>query len=280
MKSRKTKDFGFTLIELLVVIAIIAILAAMLLPALSKAKLKAQGIQCMNNHRQLLLAWKMYVDDNNDTLPNSTGGPYVWVGGSMDFSSNPVNWDPNVNIKTSLLWPYCGNSLGVFKCPGDHSTVLNSKRERMPRVRSMSMQCWVGGRGDANGNPAAMAWSGNTSPTGGPWRVFHKSSDFVSPGPSDTFVFLDEREDSINDGFFVVDMDGYPVSPVQLVDSPASYHGGSGGLSFADGHSELHKWKSKFVLQPPLAGQVRPYPTPDAGNVDVAWMQEHATRQQ
>ncbi|NOS71655.1 MAG: hypothetical protein HOP33_17235 [Verrucomicrobia bacterium] len=103
-------------------------------------------------------------------------------------------------------------------------------------------------------------------------------------------MFLDEREDSINEGFFVVDMDGYNEvnpNPVQLVDSPASYHGGSGGFSFADGHSELHKWKSQFVLLPPLAGQNRPYPTPvssasdqAAMKADIAWMQERATRKQ
>jgi prepilin-type processing-associated H-X9-DG protein len=126
-----------------------------------------------------------------------------------------------------------------------------------------------------------MGWSDAT----GPWKTYRKSSDFRDPGPSSTFVFLDEREDSINDGFFVVDMDGYPGTPSQLVDSPASYHGGSGGLSFADGHSELHKWKSRFVLQPPLVGQIRPYPTPISGSPDpqvmaedVKWLQEHATR--
>ncbi|MBI3848928.1 MAG: type II secretion system protein [Verrucomicrobia bacterium] len=261
---------GFTLIELLVVIAIIAILAGLLLPALSRAKAKAQGIQCMNNHRQLLFAWRMYADDNNEVLPNAKHGPYEWVGGWLDFSSNPENWNPDVNLKTSILWPYCGKNAALFKCPADRSTVLNAARQRVPRVRTMSMLNWVGGRG--LGLP--MQWSDAT----GPWRIYRKSSDFLSPGPTGTFVFLDEREDSINDGFFVVSMDGYPNSPVELVDSPASYHGGSGGLSFADGHSELKKWKSKFVLQMPLKGQVRPYPTPDPGNVDVAWMQEHATR--
>jgi prepilin-type N-terminal cleavage/methylation domain-containing protein/prepilin-type processing-associated H-X9-DG protein len=269
---------GFTLIELLVVIAIIAILAAMLLPALSKAKQKALGIQCMSNQRQLLLAWKMYADDNHDRLPSASGGPSVWISGWMDFSSSVTNWDPSVTVKVSPLWPYC-KSTGIFKCPADSSTVVNTLRQSVPRDRSSSMLCWVGGRDDANGNPSALGWSGNNTAGGGPWHVYLKSSDFNNPGPSDTFVFLDERADSINDGFFVVDMDGYPGPPVQLVDSPGSYHGGSGGLSFADGHAELHKWKSQFVLQAPLAGQNRPYPTPDPGNVDVAWMQAHATRQ-
>ncbi len=179
-------------------------------------------------------------------------------------------------IKASLLWPYCGKSINIYKCPADRSMSASGRTASLPRLRTMSMLNWVGGRGDSAGRPAAMVWSDAT----GPWRVYRKTTDFIKPGASGTFVFLDEREDSINEGFFVVDMDGYPNSPVQLVDSPASYHGGSGGLSFADGHSELHKWKSRFVLQPPLAGQVRPYPTPDPGNPDVAWMQDHATRRE
>ena len=272
-KRKKSSFTAFTLIELLVVIAIIAILAAMLLPALSRAKAKALGIQCMNNHRQLMLAWQMYVGDNNETLPSCKGGPYQWIGGWLDFSGNQENWNPDINIKTGLLWPYCGNNLAIFKCPSDRSTVSYAAKV-FPRVRSMSMMNWVGGRADAIGRPAAMVWSDAT----GPWKVYRKSGDFNNPGAAGTFVFLDEREDSINDGMFVVDMDGYPNGAQSLVDSPASYHGGSGGLSFADGHSELKKWKSKFVLEPPLKGQARPYPTPDPGNPDVEWMQERATR--
>lgn len=141
---------AFTLIELLVVVAIIAILAAMLLPALSKAKLKAQGVQCMNNHRQLMLAWRMYAEENHDVLlyatatPGSVYAPYSWIQGLLDFDpANRSNWDPNVDIKKSPMWQYCGNSLGIWKCPADHSTVVPSigqfAGQATPRVRSMSM---------------------------------------------------------------------------------------------------------------------------------------------
>ncbi len=297
LKPRPNSKTGFTLIELLVVIAIIAILAAMLLPALSRAKAKALGIKCMNNHKQLTLAWKMYVDDNSDKLPYSKapGGPYQWVGGDMTIT--PENVDPDAvpaaggnNIKSSLMFAYCGKNIEIYKCPSDRSLSAAGRGPSLPRTRTMSMLNWVGGRGFGNGTPAAMGWSGNDVVGAGPWREYRKSSDFIRPGPSGTFVFLDEREDSINEGFFVVDMDGFNEvnpQPVNLVDSPASYHGGSGGLSFADGHSELHKWKSQFVLLPPLVGQNRPYPTPvssapdqAAMKADVLWLQERATRMQ
>jgi prepilin-type N-terminal cleavage/methylation domain-containing protein/prepilin-type processing-associated H-X9-DG protein len=283
---------GFTLIELLVVIAIIAILAAMLLPALAKAKSKAMGIKCMNNHRQLMVAWKMYTDDSSDKLlySKAPGGPYEWVGGDMQL--NPENIDPDTvpsaggnNIRASLMFPYTGKSLEIYKCPSDRSVSALGRGPALPRIRTMSMLNWVGSRGDAAGQPAAMAWSGNNSAGAGPWREFRKTSDFIRPGPSGSFVFLDERYDApIFDGFFVVDMDGYDENnpnPTQIVDSPGSYHGGSGGLSFADGHSELHRWKSKYVLEVPLDGSTRTLTTPIADaamKADVVWLQEHATR--
>ena len=292
MKQRTIADKGFTLIELLVVIAIIAILAALLLPALARAKRKAQGVYCMNNHRQLLLAWKMYVEDNREVLPfvkgNGNYDPYAWANGWLDFNgSNQENWNPDVNIKTSILWPYCGKGAGIFRCPADTS-VVNARGELLPRVRSMSMVNWVGGRGSGAGQLAAMNWSqtalGNTS---GEARIYRKYTDMSDPGPVKTAVFLDEREDSINDGMFVIAMEGAALSPgaapnpgaYGIIDYPASYHGNAGGFSFADGHAVLKKWQDARTQPPLLKGQSYDYQfksTPN--NPDVAWMQDNSTR--
>ena len=149
---KTSKYSGFTLIELLVVIAIIAILAALLLPALSRAKLKAQGIYCMNNHRSLMLAWRMYVDDNQDRLPYASENRFAptptvgaWVTGFLDFNSgNRSNWDPDQDITKSPLWQYCGKNLQIWRCPSDKSTV-NVNGVSKDRVRSMSMNLWLVG---------------------------------------------------------------------------------------------------------------------------------------
>ena len=292
MKRNRNVRTGFTLIELLVVIAIIAILAAMLLPALSKAKQKAQGIYCMNNHKHLVLAWKMYLDDNRDVLPfvkgNGNYDPYAWVNGWLDYSSAPDNWDINHDLTPGILWPYCGKSAGIFKCPADQSTVLNPARQTVPRVRSMSLINWVGGRGSGGGQLMAMSWSqtsfGNSS---GEARIYRKMGDMRDPGPTRTGVFLDEREDSINDGMFVIAMEGAATIPggaptpasYGIVDYPAAYHGGAGGFSFADGHAELRRWRDPRTTPPLRTGQNFDFnfkPTPN--NPDVAWMQDNSTR--
>jgi prepilin-type N-terminal cleavage/methylation domain-containing protein/prepilin-type processing-associated H-X9-DG protein len=270
---------GFTLIELLVVIAIIAILAALLLPALIRGKLKAQGIMCMNSHRQLAIAWRMYTEDNADKLlyasskPVATWDQYTWCNGRMDFTTSPSNWDPSVDIYRSLMWPYCGKNLSIWRCPADKSFVMFAGQRR-PRIRSMAMNAYVGGfKGEPikTGNMAA-------------YTVYTKYGQLSRPGPDRIFVFVDEREDAINWGNFLTDMTGYsPNAPAarQFLDIPAAYHGNAGGFSFCDGHSEIHRWIDGRTSHPILEGQLyfdgsTPIPSPD--NKDIPWLQDKTTR--
>lgn len=284
-----TRQFrAFTLIELLVVIAIIAILATMLLPALTKGKLKAQGIQCMNNHRHLMLAWRMYSEDNRDVLlystatPKSVYAPYSWVQGVLDFDpANRSNWDVNTDIKKSPLWPYCGNSAGIWKCPADRSTVIPNvgtfAGQNVPRVRSMSMSIWVGGWMDPGTGQTDAGCSGPE------WLVYKKATDMVNPGPTKTWVFLDEREDKINYGNFFTDMTGYPDAPQSWrfhYDFPGSYHHRACGFSFADGHAELKRWLDDRTMPPiqPNGSWSSVEYVASARNPDIFWLQERSTR--
>jgi prepilin-type N-terminal cleavage/methylation domain-containing protein/prepilin-type processing-associated H-X9-DG protein len=256
---------GFTLIELLVVIAIIAILAAMLLPALSKTKTKTQGIYCMNNLRQITVAWKMYPDDNRGTFPpnedNQTGG---WVRGWLDYggSTDNTNIQFLINPQYAKLGPYT-KSPSVYKCPADLSRSFGRRGDA--RVRSIAMSQAVGPDNAGTSRPPRGQWLPNP-----PFKVYVKEADIIEPPPVLLWVMIDEHPDSINDGGFGVEMPR-TVSGTRWVDVPAKYHNNACGVSFADGHAEIHKWvKSTAIPEVTYVGLSGLIAT--SSNPDVLWL--------
>jgi prepilin-type N-terminal cleavage/methylation domain-containing protein len=263
---------GFTLIELLVVLAMLVALVVTLLPALAKAKPNSSAAQCLNNLRQLTVAWKVYAHDFGERLPAAlsagTSGPPRpnWMTGFMDYySGNSSNWDTNKDIRFSPLWAYAGKNAALFKCPSDHSTVTVSGAIR-PRVRSYCMNSAFG-YGEFLDTSA--------------WRLYGKSTAIVNPAM--TFLFGGEHPGSINDGIFKTTTTGAqpgdPPSAARIIDVPASHHNGGGAFSFTDGRVEIHKWIGATIRPPFKDRTYIPYLNIPAGDswLDAQWLAANTT---
>ena len=284
------------MIELLVVIAIIAILAALLLPALKNAKEQSMGIKCMSNMRQMALGWRMYAQENREyvvlaSLSGTANDPldkYVWTKQEEDFSDSAYNYDPTVDITIGPLYPYI-NSYMVYRCPADTSTISH-QGILLPRVRTVSMNFFFGGFGGYGAtNAAGVDWDAANYP------LYMKTTDLIagkSPGPSLTWVFLDERQDCINWGNYLTDMAGDTPSAPGIYefdeDMPGMYHVRSAGFAFADGHAEIVHWHDPRTTPPLIStlntdvgaanGPAARHPLIVPYDNDVTWLQLHTVR--
>lgn len=267
----------------------------MLLPALTKAKFKAQGIQCMSNHRQLAIAWRLYAEDNREYLTYASDdgtqsganqhNERAWTWTHMDYSDNEYNYDPTYDLMKRPLWQY-SKSAGIYKCPADHSKTKGKDGQMHDRIRTMSMNLFLGGFAPPRGGSGDLPGVDGNIPFMKGYCIYNKLNDLnggmPSPGPSKTWVFLDQREDRINWGNYATDMTGFdPPTPAAYEfdqDMPGFYHHFAAGFSFADGHSEIHRWKDPRTTPPLVYGSPIGTKVYTPRDVDVAWLQDHTAR--
>jgi len=265
---------GFTLVELLVVISLVAVLAAMLLPTLNRARARAQGIQSVSNTRQLVLAWVLYSDDNNGRLAYNLGGAQGGKSPALKTNANWVNnnltWEldsDNTNTATlteASLGPYANRVAALYRCPADRTlSQIQQQAGWSSRVRSYSMNAMIGDAGELS----EYGFNANNPR----YVQFFRLTDI--PHPSDIFVFVEEHPDSINDGYFL-----NQFHTNQWIDLPASDHGGAAPFAFADGHALMQRWVDATTKQPPHPGVVD-FPLTVRANetTDLNWVMRHTS---
>lgn len=272
--SRDRARWAFTLIELLVVISLIAVLAALLLPALNRARARAEGYQSVNNTRQLLLAWILYSDDNNGRLAYNLGGP---AGGKDPAKKTDLNWvnnnltweldSDNTNTATlteASLGTYAGKVASIYRCPSDR--VLHPVQRQAgwtARVRSYSMNAMVGNAGDLSAD--------GINQNNPKYVQFFRLTDI--PLPAEIFVFVEEHPDSINDGYFL-----NQFYTNVWIDLPSSDHNGAAPFAFADGHAQMQRWFDASTRQPQLPDAVAfPVATFRGETTDLNWVMKHTS---
>ncbi|HEY5912111.1 MAG TPA: hypothetical protein VJA21_16025, partial [Verrucomicrobiae bacterium] len=270
--ARNTGTTGFTAIEFGAVIATLSLLALVLAPALARTQPIHSATQCVDNLRQIGLAWRMYAEDNGGNLVYNFRGAMAgkapgsenWAGGWMDFASNsPDNTNSALLVDherypySAFLGPYV-KSARSFKCPADRSTTMITGK-LVPRVRSISMNNRVGEGG--------VSWISATA-----FRLYTNCRDLSVPTPAELFLVLDEHPDTINDGVFFAD----PDTAWTIIDYPAAYHNGGAGFAFADAHAEIHRWRDPRTMPVLAPGQLLPLNVRMPGNPDVLWLQQHA----